>query len=135
MKYLLLVLILSFSVIAKSQNSSLKGTVTSTDGQPAASVTVSIRSLKLYGITDDGGHYLLINIKPGTYTVSFSHVGLEAQEKTITLQPGKTAELSFSLQQTAKQLDEVIITTDKTTIKKSASLARPIWRRSITLSP
>ncbi|MEO5685635.1 MAG: TonB-dependent siderophore receptor [Chitinophagaceae bacterium] len=121
---LLIITILFFSVIARSQNSSLKGTVTTTDGQPAISVTVSIRSLKLAAITDDGGHYLLINIKPGTYDVRFSHVGLEAQEKTVTLQPGKPAELSFSLKETAKQLDEVIITSDKTTIKKVASFGK-----------
>ena len=87
-------------------------------------VTVSIPSLKLLTLTDDDGHYLLVNIKPGTYGVNFSHIGLETQQKTITFQAGKTAEISFSLKQTAKQLDEVVVTTDKTGIKKSATFGK-----------
>ncbi len=124
MKQPLLIILILFSFTAGAQNSSLKGTVTTTDGQPVASVTVSIPSLKLAALTDDDGHYLLLNIKPGTYNVAFSHVGLQTQERTITLQARKTAELSFSLKETARQLDEVIVTTDKTTIKKVASFGK-----------
>lgn len=124
MKLQLLSIFLLFSCIAFGQNSSLKGTVTTTDKQAAASVTVSIPSLKLSTPTDEDGDYILLNIKPGKYVVSFSHVGLETQEKTITFQAGKTTELSFSLKQTAKQLDEVVVTTDKTGIRKSISLGK-----------
>ena len=90
MRQAILLIFLFISVIAKGQNSSLKGTVTTTDGQPVASVTVAISSLKLSTLTDDDGHYVIINIKPGTYNVSFTHVGLGLQEKTITLDAGKT---------------------------------------------
>src|SRR5581483_9138007 len=69
-------------------------------------------------------HYLLVNIKPGTYTVTFSHIGLETQEKSVTFEPGRTAELSFSLKETAKQLDEIVVTTDKTAIKKPVSFGK-----------
>jgi iron complex outermembrane receptor protein len=124
MKHSILIIFLFITSIAGAQNSSLKGTVTTTDGQPAAVVTVSISSLKLATLTDDDGHYIFINIKPGTYSVKFSHTGLEAQEKTITLETGKTADLSFSLKATAKQLDEVVVRTDKTTIKRVASFGK-----------
>lgn len=124
MKHLLPIIFLLFSCIAFGQNSSLKGTVTTTDKQAAASVNVFIEPLKLSTPTDENGDYILLNIKPGKYVVSFSHVGLETQEKTITLEAGKTTELSFSLKQTAKQLDKVVVTTDKTGIRKSVSLGK-----------
>ena len=124
MKHQLLIVLLLLSIFASAQNSSLKGTVTTTDGQAAPFVTVSISSLKLVALTGDDGHYLLVNIKPGTYNVIFSHIGLTAQERTISFEPGKTAELSFSLKETAKQLDEVVVTTDKTTIKKPVSFGK-----------
>ena len=124
MKRTQLILFLFISAISFAQNSTLKGKVTTTDGQPAPSVTVAIPILKLAATTDDDGYYLFNNIKPGTYTVNFSHAGLGAQEKTVSLQAGKTAELSFSLQETAKQLDDVIVTADKTTIRKVATLGK-----------
>lgn len=124
MKHQLLPVFLFCSLLASAQNSSLKGTVTSTDGQPVAFVTVSIGSQKLVTLTDESGHYLLANIRPGTHLVIFSHIGLGAQEKTVLLEAGKTAELSFSLKETARQLNEVIVTTDKTTIKKTPSFGK-----------
>ena len=123
MKHLLLSFSLLLSGIAFSQNSNLQGVVTSIDGHAVSSVTVAVRSLKLGTLTGEDGHYLLRNIKPGTYTVTISHVGLEAKEKMVLLEPGKTAELSFSLHETAKQLSEVIVTTDKT-IKKTPSFSK-----------
>jgi len=124
MKYSILFLFLFISSIAAAQNSSLKGTVTTTDGHAAALVTVSIGTLKIVTLTDEDGHYFFTNIKPGSYSIQFSHTGLEAQEKTVTLEAGKTAELSFSLKATAKQLDEVVVRTDKTTIKRVASFGK-----------
>lgn len=124
MRQLLLILSLFFCAFSFGQNSGLKGTVSTTDGQPAASVTVAIRSLKLFATTDEMGNYVLLNIKPGTYKVSFLHIGLDAQEKEVTLVAGKNTELSFSLKETAKQLDEVVVATDKTTIKKNISLGK-----------
>ncbi len=125
MKYRLLsILCLFLSAFAYAQNSSLKGTITTTDGQPVPSVTVSIKALKLTTVTDDDGNYILLNVKPGEHTVIFSHTGLETQEKSVAFTGGKSVELSFSLKQTAKQLDAVVVTTDKTTIKKTVSFGK-----------
>ena len=124
MKYQLLSIFLCLSIYTSAQNSSLKGIVTTTDGQAVAAVTVSINSLKLATLTDDDGRYLLQHIKPGTYQVTFSHIGLAAQEKTVAFAAGITAELSFHLHETSRQLNEVIITTDKTTIRKPASFSK-----------
>lgn len=125
MKHQLLVIFSLFlSSFALAQNSALKGTVTTIDGHPAGAVTVAIKELKRITVTNDDGHYLLVNIKPGTYTVTFSHIGLATQEKPVTFEAGKTAELSFSLTETSKQLDEVVITTDKTTIKRTVTFGK-----------
>ena len=124
MKQQLLIIFLFLSVISFGQNSGIKGTVTTTDGSAVAYATVSINALKLSTTTDDDGHYFITNIKPGTYSITFSFTGLATQEKQVTLQAGKTAELSFSLKETAKELDEVVVTTDKTTIKRVASFSK-----------
>ncbi|MBC7722346.1 MAG: hypothetical protein H7068_10005, partial [Pedobacter sp.] len=48
MKHTLLLVFLFLSFTTWAQNCSLKGIVTTTDGQAAAGVTVSIGSLKMY---------------------------------------------------------------------------------------
>ena len=124
MKYRLLFIFSLITAISYGQSGSLKGTITSTDGQPVPLVTVSIKALKLSTITDEVGSYIFLNLKPGTYTVAFSYIGLEAQEKTVTLTSGKPTELSFSLNQTSKQLDAVVVTGDKTTTKRTVSIGK-----------
>lgn len=124
MKYLLLITFLLLTSFLFGQNGSLKGIVTTTDGKPVASVTISINSLKRSTYTDEDGHYLLTNVKPGNYSVTCSHIGLDVQQIQVTITTGKTTELTFSLKETAKQLNEVIVTTDKTTINKTPSVGK-----------
>lgn len=124
MRIWVFITMLLISSAVAAQNSSIKGKVTTKDGEKVADVVVAIHSLKKSTSTNEDGVYLLSNIKPGTYTVTLSRTGLETLEKTITLGAGETSELSFSLKETAKQLDEVVITTDKTTIKRVASFGK-----------
>ncbi|MGC4104001.1 TonB-dependent siderophore receptor [Ferruginibacter sp.] len=107
-----------------AQKSTLKGTINTTDGQAVAGVSVAIKELKLSAQTDEDGHFILANIKPGSYTITVSHVGLVNQEKTITLEAGKTFDLVMALQQSARQLEEVTVTSDKTSVKRIASFGK-----------
>lgn len=124
MKYNLLAILLCLSGIAFGQNSSIKGIVTTTDGRPVSSVTVSVSALKIFTVTDDDGSFFLTNIKPGNYTIIFTHTGLAMQQKEVALSAGKATEISISLKETAKELDEIIITTDKTTNRKTPSFSK-----------
>ncbi|MEO5893163.1 MAG: TonB-dependent receptor [Ferruginibacter sp.] len=113
MKHQLLILFLFFSLISRGQNSVLKGTVTTTDGHAAASVTVTISTLKLSAITDDNGHYYLKNVKSGTYTLIVSHIGLQTLEKLVTVAEGETNQVNLTLSENSRQLDEIIINSRK----------------------
>ena len=109
---------------ASAQKSSLKGIVSTTDGQPVPAVSVSIKELKLATQTDEDGHFILSAIKPGKYSVTVSHVGLLNQEKMVTIEPNTSLELNFSIRQNARQMEEVIVGSDKTSIRKVASFGK-----------
>ena len=109
MKQQLFILFLFFSLISRAQNGGLKGTVTTTDGQAAASATVSISTLKLSTVTDDDGHYALRNIKPGTYTLFVSHIGLQTQEKLVEIIAGETNQINLTLSENSHQLADIIL--------------------------
>jgi iron complex outermembrane receptor protein len=65
-----------------SQTGQLKGTVTSSEGDTVAFATVIIMvgdSMIDGTQADPNGNYRISKIKPGTYNIKFSHVGLEPQ--------------------------------------------------------
>ncbi|QJW91156.1 TonB-dependent receptor [Spirosoma taeanense] len=87
----------------------LQGNVTTSDGNPAEAVTVSLKGKSQGAITNDKGAYTLSRVKAGTYTVQVSAVGLKTAEKVITLGQGENASLDFVLAENTAQLQEVIV--------------------------
>ena len=94
---------------ADEYNGRIRGVVTTLDGKPAAWVTVHVKGLEVSAITDENGVFTFKNIRPGTYTLVISHTGSESREKMITVTDDKIAQTDFTLQETAKELDEVIV--------------------------
>src|SRR4051812_692241 len=61
----------------------VQGTITTTDSQPAAFVTVQLRGTAKVTITNEEGTFLLKNIKAGNYILEVSLVGLQPQQQHI----------------------------------------------------
>ncbi|ASU34118.1 TonB-dependent receptor [Mucilaginibacter xinganensis] len=94
-------------------NGKISGTIKTSDGQPAAFVTVSVKELNRSASTTDDGSFLISNIKPGSYTLVVSFVGSRVQEKQITVMASKTTIVDFTLTENASQLNEVIINANR----------------------
>lgn len=90
-------------------NGKISGTVKTSDGQPAAFVTVSVKELNRAASTADDGTYTISNIKPGNYTLVVSFVGTQSAEKPVTVVATKTSVVDFILKENSSRLNEVII--------------------------
>ncbi len=101
------------SSLLLAQKTTIQGKITTTDGQPAPFVSVMIRQLKKTVMTNEDGFYVIENVPAGSYTLSVSHTGLATQEKNITVTKEHTVEISLSISETAKQLDNVVVNTHK----------------------
>ena len=70
------------------------------DGQGLSvpGVTVNVEGPNLQGIltvvTSENGDYILPQLPPGTYTVTFELSGFERQQKTVALAPTQTLPLN-----------------------------------------
>jgi iron complex outermembrane receptor protein len=64
---------------AQVRNGSLKGTVTTSDNKPAAMVSVALKGTSKGTMTDDAGRFEIKNVKPGSYTLTVSYVGLKTE--------------------------------------------------------
>jgi iron complex outermembrane receptor protein len=87
----------------------LKGKVTTADGKPAEGITVGLANYKAATATNLQGEYKLTGIKPGSYTIRVTAVGLKPVDKTISINEGEIIVTDFVLTENHAYLQEVVI--------------------------
>jgi iron complex outermembrane receptor protein len=104
-----------FTISATSmaqQNAIVKGTIKTSDGQPAQAVSVGIKNTAIGTMTNINGNFQF-KLKPGTYIIHVSAIGLVNEEKSINVTAGSTTVVDFSLRENSSQLKEVVISDNK----------------------
>jgi outer membrane receptor for ferrienterochelin and colicins len=92
------------------------------DCEHAPFATITVKGTT-YGIaTDETGHYILVNLPVGTHTIKAQAVGFKPLEKEISIQAGETKEINFTLEEDVMGLEEVVITADRSEIKRTESV-------------
>ncbi len=104
---------LLFSVFA-IQAQSIKGIVTATNGNPIEAATVSILNTDRTAITDKQGNFSFPRISAGNYQLNISSIGYASQIRRVKVGRDSTAVLKIILAEQGKQLDEVVVSSDKT---------------------
>ena len=94
----------------EDQNGSIKGKVLTADDQPAASVSIVIKSNHRTILTGEDGSFTLNNLPAGDYDLEISLSGYTTTTQHVTVQSRKTAEITIRLQVSQKQLQEVVVT-------------------------
>jgi len=106
-------IILGFLLIAtvhlSAQTGAIRGRVFTTDGQPAVSVNVMIPQLKKGAITNENGSFAFRNLHAGEYQLVISHTGLQTVQRSISIQEGRNQDLRFTLNESARDLEKVVI--------------------------
>lgn len=112
---------------SQEQTGNLFGVVTDSENAPLPGVTVEAKSPALIGqassITDDEGRFRLVNLPPGTYTVTFNLAGFNTlRREGIIVRLGATYYLNVKLQvATLEEEVTVIGQSPVVDVKKSAS--------------
>jgi iron complex outermembrane receptor protein len=110
------------SVMAIAQGV-LSGQITGPDGQPIPGVTVKVTSGKSSkgGFSDSRGKYSIKNLDNGSYGVSFSCVGYQKQDATVSVSGPTT--LNAKLKETSIDMDVTVITASRVQQKASEAPA------------
>jgi iron complex outermembrane receptor protein len=122
-KRLLLLTTLVFSITTVFAQNSIKGTVTTSDGNPAVNVTIRIENSKWGDITNEKGEYTIKYVKPGNWVLKASAVAAASQEKAISITEGQNLQVDFILKENSAQLQEVIVS-QKNVKKETRTVAR-----------
>lgn len=113
MKKTILLIVILFNAIlfisGQSPAAELRGTVKTSDGKPAAMVSVVLKELKKGFVTDERGGYYFKGISAGRYTLVVSYVGLETVESQIEVQQKGVSIADFTLQESRNELEEIVI--------------------------
>ncbi len=89
----------------------VRGTaVDATTGQPLPGVQVLIVGTQLGSLTGDDGRYQVPGVPPGPASVRAILLGYRADDQQVTVAPGGTATVDFSMIQTALELEGLVVT-------------------------
>jgi len=122
-----LALFLAFgAVTAFSQTGKISGTVTDKNtGEALVGVNIIIVGTTTGGATDIEGHYDILNVKPGFYTVRASMIGYAPQVvEEVRVNIDQTTELNIQMTDEAYQTGEVVVIAEEPIVKQDVSSSR-----------
>lgn len=90
-------------------------------GEHMPGVTVYIEGQNKGAITNKSGHYNIVNLPIGEFTIVAKMIGYKVQKKLITTIAGKTLEVNFDLEQEDVSMEEVVVTGMRTPKKITES--------------
>jgi len=101
---------LMISLITFAQQvATIKGKVSTSNGRPAPFITIGLKDKGQGTTSDDAGNFTIHRVKPGTYTIVASAVGIKASEQSITITAGDSKVVNFTLVETDQALEEVTV--------------------------
>lgn len=92
------------------QSGTISGTIKTNDGRPAPHVNVFIKNEGKGTVTNHEGEFLIKGVKEGTYILTISFVGMQTQEKAISVYANQRTEVNFELLEDSQTLSSVEIT-------------------------
>ncbi|HPE17911.1 MAG TPA: TonB-dependent receptor [Tenuifilaceae bacterium] len=90
-------------------------------GEHIPFANVVIKGTTIGTATDETGHYNMVNLPEGTFTVVATAIGYRPVEKQVTIVAGQSIELNFKMEEDAIGLEEVVITGDRNEQKRRES--------------
>jgi len=116
-RYLLLVfaVVATLSGVGSQAQAQAAGTITgrvvdARTQEPLATVQVTIPALSRGVLTGADGRYSLTNVPAGVHNVRAQAIGFTTINSTVTLAAGGSAVMEFQLEQTALNLDAIVVT-------------------------
>lgn len=109
MRTLLLLFILSITNQLFAQNGVFKGRVTA-NNEPLSYASVNIQGLGKGVSTNTKGYFEIKNIPPGTYGITITSIGYEADTIRIIINNNEPAVRNVSLKEKPSKLNEVVVT-------------------------
>src|SRR5688572_21078779 len=91
----------AFAISLSAQNATtatIRGTISNAaTGNNLNQASVRLSGLPHETLTERDGSYTIIGVAPGTYEITVSYTGLDAEKRTVIVSPGETSRQDFTL--------------------------------------
>ena len=104
----------AWATTAAGQTGRITGTVTDSARVPLVGAQVSIPGSRMRTVTDDGGHFVINNVVPGTYDLRAQRIGAVAQSISgIVVRSGQDTNVDLRLPKTAIELAGMVVSASR----------------------
>jgi outer membrane receptor for ferrienterochelin and colicins len=123
---LFIVLLMSMHIMAQQSapdngtDANIIGHVTC-NGEHLPFVNIQLKGTTLGTLTDETGHFQMVNLPLGKQIILFSFVGYKPTEREVILEKGNTIEIKINLEEDVLGLEEVVVTGSRSTTSRSES--------------
>ncbi|MEZ4906348.1 MAG: TonB-dependent receptor [Saprospiraceae bacterium] len=122
-KILLLIIIITISISGKSQgktSANIFGNVITSDSKEYLPfTTLQVKGTTIGTTTDATGHYQIKDLPLGTHILVATYLGYKTMEVKVTMEKGLSQEIKFDLEKDALGLEEVVISADRSEMKRT----------------
>ena len=96
-------------------------------GEWLVGASVIIKDMKIGASTDENGDYFILNVPPGTYTVTVMMIGYETIQRTgVEVVIDRTTQQTFALQAGVLEGEEVLVVADRPIIEKGLTASEQV---------
>ncbi len=81
-------------------------------------VTISIQGTTIGTTSDNTGHYKLVNLPEGTFTLVAQYPGYKSEKQEITTIYGTTSEINFEIEEDAVSLEQVVVSSNRNEVNR-----------------
>jgi len=123
---LILLLALSSSFMLGGTGGVISGRVTDAEnGSPLVGATVIVEGTSLGTVTDAEGYYSILNVPPGTYTVTFNMIGYAKYHvKNVRVVIDLTTKIDASMEPVVIEAKEVLVVAERPIVTKDVSASQ-----------
>ncbi len=108
-----------FAAAAGAQRPAIVGHVTERGtNAPIADANVVVAGTQRGTRTDQAGAFRILDLRPGTYTIRVTRLGYSASSRQVVFSGSSNVTEDFSLQTSAVQIDQVVVTATGATERK-----------------
>jgi TonB-linked SusC/RagA family outer membrane protein len=104
------VLILTLPVVLRAQSTGIVSGQVMSAGQPIVGAQVLVAGTTRGANTDRQGHYTINGVPTGTQRIRARMLGYTPGDQAVSVSAGSTATVNFELQQSALQVDALVVT-------------------------
>ncbi len=95
------------------------------NGEALIGVNILIDGTQQGTVTDINGNYVILNVRPGTYTLVFSYIGFQTQRVTdVRVSTGQTTRTDLRMREQVIEGQEIVVQAERPLVQKDLTASK-----------